>query len=75
MDQKPHDSFRLHDSEDGKGRPDLDVIFKAGANARQSGQSMHDNPYAAGSDERAEWDAGWKATADCDEEGAPGAAS
>lgn len=64
--QPPPDPFNLHGDDDAKARCDLDTIFKAGAEARLLGHGLHDNPYAVGSAERAEWDAGFKASPQID---------
>ena len=42
----------------------LDDYFQEGLQARLDGKSLHDNPYAAGSDKRREWQAGFCATVD-----------
>ena len=44
----------------------LDAIFTSGRKARRDGTSRQANPYAAGSAEREEWDAGWCATVEID---------
>lgn len=45
--------------------------FQAGADARLQGKKPSDNPYPIGSEERAEWDEGYRATCDLDEEDDP----
>ena len=42
----------------------LDDFFREGLQARLDGKSLHDNPYAAGSAKRREWQAGFCATVD-----------
>ena len=45
--------------------------FQEGVDARQNGLTLDDNPYALGSDERAEWKEGFVAICDLDEEDDP----
>ncbi len=49
--QRSHDSGQTHKS--------LDDVFQDGVRARDVGTPSCDNPYAAGSEERQEWSAGW----------------
>lgn len=58
----PTDAFHQGTDDLGKDRKVLDDIFRAGARARLDGTPSCDNPYAAGSEERQEWSAGWCAT-------------
>jgi len=44
----------------------LSQYFQEGLDARDSGKTLHDNPYAAGSRERHEWAAGFCATVDAE---------
>ena len=46
----------------------LDRFFKEGLRARRDGQTLHDNPYSAGSPERREWRAGFCATVQGDDD-------
>lgn len=46
----------------------LQDCFQAGADARLKGSKSSDNPHPIGSDERAEWDEGFNATCDLDED-------
>lgn len=67
----PCDPFHPAPGDQDKDRGLLDAIFKAGEKARRDGAPLRDNPYAAGSEERQEWAAGWCATVkpdDTDEE-------
>ena len=52
-------------------QPNLQDCFQAGADAKAKGRPRSDNPYAVGSDERTEWDEGYRATCDLDEDGDP----
>ena len=45
-----------------------DDHFDQGMRARRDGATLHDNPYAAGSAERRDWNAGFCATVTADEE-------
>jgi hypothetical protein len=49
----------------------LSDYFKEGLQSRHDGKSLHDNPYAAGSEKRREWRAGFCATVTDDEEVIP----
>lgn len=49
----------------------LQDCFQAGADARVNGLKRSDNPYPVDGDERAEWDEGFKATCDLDEDDDP----
>lgn len=62
------DAFHLNDGE-ACDRAALDEIFALGQEARLDGKLRRDNPFAAGSEEREEWDAGWCATVEVDPEG------
>ena len=44
--------------------PILEHIFKEGLEARETGLTIRDNPYAAGSPKRREWNAGFCATSE-----------
>ena len=44
--------------------------FQEGMDAREAGLSIHDNPYAAGSAKRREWQAGFCATVQAEDEDA-----
>lgn len=44
----------------------LSQYFQEGLDARDSGKTLHDNPYAAGSRKRHEWAAGFCATVDAE---------
>ncbi|WP_237477897.1 hypothetical protein [Lichenibacterium dinghuense] len=46
----------------------LDDCFQEGMDARLDGRSVHDNPYAAGSARRREWNAGFCATVEAEDE-------
>ena len=46
----------------------LEEFFKEGLEAREGGLTIRDNPYAAGSTKRREWDAGFCATAEKEDE-------
>ena len=46
----------------------LDDYFQEGLEARLDGRSLHDNPYAAGSAKRREWNAGYCATVEVEDE-------
>ena len=50
---------------------DLSACFEQGAEARLKGRSRSDNPYPAGSDQRIEWEQGFLAKCDLDEERDP----
>ena len=69
----PQDPFSLNGDDDDKERCDLDPIFKAGAEAKLQGRSLHDNPYAVGSQERDEWEAGFNARPELDMDDDPNA--
>ena len=60
------DAFHCHKDEGSQDRTTLDPIFQAGVEARAAGQDQTANPYAAGTEERREWSAGWSATVDID---------
>ena len=62
--RRPTDAFHLCPDDTQRDRALLDAIFKAGVEARRDGKPLTDNPYAAGSEERDEWTAGWSATVD-----------
>ena len=42
--------------------------FDQGMQARLDGKSVRDNPYCAGSDKRQEWDAGFRAKLDIEDD-------
>lgn len=46
----------------------LDAYFQEGLEARLDGKALHDNPYAAGSAKRREWNAGFRATVEAEDE-------
>ena len=46
----------------------LEEFFKEGLAARENGLTIRDNPYAAGSAKHREWNAGFCATADKEDE-------
>lgn len=46
----------------------LSDFFKEGMEARLKGGTLHDNPYSAGSEKRREWNAGFCATAETDDD-------
>ena len=46
----------------------LDAYFQEGLQARLDGQALSDNPYAAGSAPRREWNAGFSATVEAEDE-------
>ncbi len=52
-------------------QPTLQDCFQAGADAKAKGRPPSDNPHAVGSDERVEWDEGYRASCDLDEEDDP----
>ena len=62
------DPFHQHPDENSLGRDVLDPIFKAGVEARGAGLTLDRNPHAAGTEERREWEAGWKATVEIEDE-------
>ena len=62
------DAFHCHPDEGSQDRATLDPIFRAGVDARAAGKGLTENPYAAGTEERREWSAGWNATVDIDED-------
>ena len=49
-------------------RKPLSDYFDEGLQARQEGKRLRDNPYCAGSEKRNEWDAGFEAKLDFEEE-------
>ena len=49
----------------------LSECFDEGAGARAARKALNTNPYAAGTEERREWAAGWSATCDLDEDDDP----
>ncbi len=65
-DDSKGEAFRAQDGD--ANRDTLDAIFKAGGDARRAGKPLRGNPYAAGSEEREEWDAGWCATVEIDDD-------
>lgn len=67
------DPFSLQGGSGDKERCDLDPIFKAGVEAKLRGRSVHDNPYAVGSQERDEWEAGFNARPELDMDDDPDA--
>ena len=46
----------------------LEEFFKEGLAARDNGLTLRDNPYAAGSAKRQEWNAGFRAIPEPDDE-------
>lgn len=46
----------------------LGHYFKEGMKARLDGKALHDNPYSAGSPKRREWDAGFCATVEAEDD-------
>ena len=46
----------------------LEDFFREGLRARAEGRALHDNPYAAGSAKRREWNAGFCATAEAEDD-------
>lgn len=62
------DGFHGREVDADLDRDALDGIFKEGRHARDAGIARRENPYAAGSEERAEWDAGWRATVDIEDD-------
>ena len=46
----------------------LGQFFDEGMEARLQGKTVHDNPYSAGSDKRREWNAGFCATVEVEDE-------
>ena len=65
QDHSP-DPFHPCADETNCDRKLLDTIFETGTQARRNGAKVSDNPYAAGSEERDEWAAGWSASVDFD---------
>lgn len=59
---RPADVFHAGSDDANKDRKSLDDVFRQGTRAREDGTPLCDNPYAAGSEERKEWSAGWRAT-------------
>lgn len=45
--------------------------FEEGVAARAGGKPVSDNPYCVGTVQRTEWDSGWKATLELDEDDDP----
>ena len=48
----------------------LGQFFAEGMEARLNGGTLHDNPYSAGSEKRREWNAGFCATVEVEDEDA-----
>lgn len=48
-----------------------EAAFAEGVAARAKGRKRAENPYALASQQHGEWDAGWTATLDLDEEADP----
>ena len=46
----------------------MTAYFHEGLDARAEGKTIHDNPYSAGSQQRREWNAGFCATVDTEDD-------